>query len=70
MPEETAGLLEPRPAQHTVRTTMRPDLEIQVGDAELLDLQRNGLLHEEPAAPQAGTQPAPRKAAPRPTGQE
>lgn len=28
----------------TVRTTMQPDQEIEVGDAEYLDLQRQGLL--------------------------
>lgn len=28
----------------TVRTTMQPDKEIEVGDAEYLDLQRLGLL--------------------------
>lgn len=38
---------------HKIRTTMRPDVEIEVGDAEYLDLQREGLLVEdnEPAAP-------------------
>lgn len=36
---------------HTVRTTMRPDLEIEVGDADYLDLQRQGLLVEEEPAP-------------------
>ncbi|MYS15168.1 hypothetical protein [Streptomyces sp. SID4982] len=30
---------------HTVRTTMRPDQELEVNDAEYLDLQRQGLLH-------------------------
>jgi hypothetical protein len=30
----------------TVRTTMQPDLEIEVGDAEYLDLKRQGLLVE------------------------
>jgi hypothetical protein len=32
----------------TVRTTMRPDLEIEVGDAEYLDLYRQGLLLHPP----------------------
>lgn len=30
----------------TVRTTMQPDKELEVGDAEYLDLQRQGLLVE------------------------
>jgi hypothetical protein len=29
-----------------IRTTMRPDEEIEVDAAELLDLQRQGLVHE------------------------
>lgn len=33
-------------AKHKIRTTMRPDEEITVDDAELLDLQRQGLVHE------------------------
>lgn len=37
-----------------VRTTMRPDLEIEVDDAELLDLQRQGLLVKD-----GGKEPAP-----------
>lgn len=28
----------------TIRTTMRPDVEIEVGDAEFLDLTRQGLI--------------------------
>jgi hypothetical protein len=36
---------------HTVRTTMQPDREIEVDDAELLDLQRMGLLVEDSPAP-------------------
>ncbi|MGW5175905.1 hypothetical protein ACWERY_16275 [Streptomyces sp. NPDC004082] len=32
-----------------VRTTMRPDEEIEVGDAEYTDLQRQGLLVEDDA---------------------
>jgi hypothetical protein len=55
---------------HKVRTTMRPDQEIEVDDAEYLDLKRQGLLVEEtaeeevppataaPAAPEAPPQPA------------
>lgn len=45
----------------TVRTTMRPDLEIEVGDVEYVDLQRQGLLVEETAtesAPPATAAPA------------
>jgi hypothetical protein len=34
----------------TVRTTMQPDRDIEVDDAEYLDLQRMGLLVEEDAA--------------------
>lgn len=34
---------------HQVRTTMRPDQEIEVGDVEYLDLQRQGLLVEDTA---------------------
>lgn len=33
----------------TVRTTMQPDREIEVGDADYLDLKRQGLLVEDPA---------------------
>lgn len=29
----------------TITTTMRPDEEIQVDDAEFLDLKRQGLIH-------------------------
>ncbi len=43
----------------TVRTTMRPDQPIEVGDVEYLDLKRQGLLLEDPAP-----QPAPAPAAP------
>jgi hypothetical protein len=45
----------------TIRTTMRPDKEIEVGDAEYLDLQRQGLLVEETATedvPSATAAPA------------
>jgi hypothetical protein len=62
----------------TIRTTMRPDLSIEVDDAEYLDLQRQGLLVEEdsreevppataaPAAPESTPQPA--AVAPKKTG--
>lgn len=48
---------------HTVRTTMRPDEKIEVGDAEYLDLSRDGLLVEESAkdVPPATAAPAPPK---------
>lgn len=39
----------------TVRTTMRPDQPIEVDDAELLDLQRQGLLVEDGPAPDTYT---------------
>lgn len=54
----------------TIRTTMQPDREIDVDDAEYLDLKRQGLLVKEtaeeevppataaPAAPEPGPQPA------------
>lgn len=45
-----------------VRTTMRPDEEIEVGDAEYTDLHRQGLLIEDPAPPPASP-PAAKKAA-------
>jgi hypothetical protein len=35
----------------TVRTTFRPDLEVEVSPAEYLDLQRQGLLAEAPSSP-------------------
>ncbi len=41
-----------------VRTTMQPDVEIEVDDAEYLDMQRQGLLLDEPKA-----EPKPVKAA-------
>lgn len=40
----------------TVRTTLRPDEPIEVGEAEALDLKRQGLLAEDPEPPAA---PAP-----------
>lgn len=46
----------------TVRTTMQPDREIEVDDAEYLDLQRQGLLVGDD-----GTPPAPQTAAGAPT---
>lgn len=45
----------------TVRTTMRPDQEIDVGDAEYTDLHRQGLLIEDPPPP--ANPPAVKKAA-------
>ena len=36
---------------HTVRTTIQPHVTLEVGDAEYLDLKRQGLLIEEDDAP-------------------
>lgn len=44
-------------AEHKIRTTIRPDEEITVGDAELLDLQRQGLVREAPKS-EARREPA------------
>ena len=44
----------------TVRTTMQPDKESEVGDVEYLDLKRQGLLLEDPPP----SQPAPAPTAP------
>lgn len=55
----------------TVRTTMQPDREIEVGDADYLDLKRQGLLVEdEPEnVPPATAAPAnPAKKTPGPAG--
>jgi hypothetical protein len=46
---------------HTVRTTMRPDQELEVDDSEYAQLKADGLLVEEAAAPEA---PAAAPAAP------
>lgn len=51
----------------TVRITKRPWEEVEVGDAEYLDLQRQGLLVEEPTptpVPDASAPVITRKAAP------
>lgn len=54
----------------TVRTTMRPDQDIEVGDAEYLDLKRQGLLvHDDTPLPDASA-PAARKPAPAATSKE
>lgn len=34
-----------------VRTTINPDLEVEVDDGELLDLRRSGLLLDDSPAP-------------------
>lgn len=49
---------------HTVRTTMRPDEEIEVGDAEYTDLHRQGLLIEDPTPPPAPQQAVKKAASP------
>lgn len=46
----------------TVRTTMRPDQPIEVGDVEYADLKAQGLLVEDEPAPASA--PAPALAAP------
>lgn len=38
---------------HTVRTTMRPDQELEVDDSEYAQLKADGLLVEDAAAPEA-----------------
>lgn len=45
-----------------VRTTLWPDREVEVDDAEYLDLQRQGLLVEETATTDQPDAPAPTKA--------
>jgi hypothetical protein len=49
---------------HLIRTTMQPHLRVEVGDAEYLDLQRQGLLIEDPAPMTPALAPAAKKAAP------
>lgn len=44
----------------TVRTTIQPDVELEVSDAEYTDLKRQGLLIEDPA-PVAAPAAAPAK---------
>lgn len=41
--------------KRTIRTTMRPHEEIEVDEAEFLDLSRQGLIHEEvhPGSPES-----------------
>lgn len=47
---------------HTVRTTMRPDVKVEVGDAEYIDLQRQGLLAPDgDPTSTSGDQPAVKK---------
>lgn len=43
----------------TVRTTMQPDREFEVGHAEYLDLKRQGLLIEDTPAPAPAPAAAP-----------
>ncbi|MGW8679660.1 hypothetical protein ACWGNN_01080 [Streptomyces sp. NPDC055817] len=42
----------------TVRTTMQPLVDVEVGDAEYLDLKRQGLLLGEAPAPAPAAAPA------------
>lgn len=42
----------------TVRTTMQPDVDVEVNEAELLDLQRQGLLVAAPPASAPAAAPA------------
>ncbi|MET9517416.1 hypothetical protein [Streptomyces sp. NPDC002994] len=37
----------------TIRTTIQPHVELEVDEAEYLDLKRQGILLEAPAAPAA-----------------
>lgn len=53
-----------------IRTTMRPDVEIEVGDAEYLDLKRQGLLVGDTTPLPDASAPADRKAAPAATSKE
>lgn len=48
---------------HKIRTTMRPDKEIEVPDADYLDLKRQGLLVEDTPTPPAKPAAATTKAA-------
>lgn len=48
----------------TVRTTINPGEELHVSDAEYLDLQRQGLIHDEPEAPAASSPDKARKPGP------
>lgn len=50
----------------TIRTTMRPDVEIEVGDAEYLDLTRQGLI----AADQPATATPPAEPVSQPAGKK
>lgn len=57
---------------HKIRTTMQPDVELEVEDTEYLDLKRQGLIavdydEQTPAEPEQAAAPAPavtKKAAP------
>jgi hypothetical protein len=51
----------------TVRTTMQPDREIEVDDAEYLDLQRQGLLAGDSPGPVAEAATAPSAVTPKKT---
>lgn len=48
----------------TVRTTLRPWEEIEIGDAEYLDLLRQGLIAAAPSTAPSDTTPVPAVAEP------
>lgn len=54
MPEPTVT----PPVTHKVHTTMQPDIELEVGEAEFLDLQRQRLLVETRATTPEGVRKA------------
>ncbi|MCQ8831758.1 hypothetical protein [Streptomyces malaysiensis] len=43
---------------HRVRTTMQPHIDVEVNDAELLDLERQGLLVQRPSDSAPAAAPA------------
>lgn len=55
---------------HTITTTMRPDVVLDVDDAEYTDLQRQGLILVDHTAQAAAAAPATTKAAKPATSKE
>lgn len=47
---------------HLITTTMQPDQQIEVDDAEYIDLKRQGLIHTEHPEQAVATAPATSKA--------